>query len=607
MSNIIAKYSPTPHSLAPGRAGTTSIQIRLAPCLLLLSLLSINSSSLAQACSNDEFESESGNCYPVWHGELASGGFYTIVKPEGWVEADGLVIWNHGFQSFLTGFESTDLLSLLNPFWEGYYTGSVQDEPGLGPYADVLLADGYAMAASSYSQTGWAVFDSHIGNAELYQQFLSLAAADGLDAPQQFFIVGGSLGGIVTMRDLEAGLLPQPDGALILCGAVAGSVNWVEAYDQRVIYEAVCESVPDAELPQPWYERPELLFGEVAFLDSLDRCTGISSRLLIDENDPLEVFAWELNNADEAERLEEILETAEVENIYFLGLNLWYAVFQIPRLIQDETQLNGLIPFSNLGIDYGDGSVNQAARRSIALPSALQTLVDNYTPSGEIGDTRIVSIHTSHDGLVRVQNQMALIDSVPANQLTVGIVDDSDSPSHCGFSVDEGLAAWDELSAWVNGGVQPSPLDLQLRCLSNAGDEDDCNYDPSLLVTTALPTFKRDLETAVTGNNSYDNASGELSFENLRLLGDNTRYQGVLAPPAPGGSLFTVGSLETTGSDPVWQHGAAYDPNQSLLYLPEVSVENISPVDRDRYDVYMRLDSEDGVDGLRFLELEVEQ
>ena len=559
----------------------------------------------AASCMEEQYGTENGTCYPAWYGQTTSGAYYTIAKPEGWTEKDGLVIWNHGFQSFLTGFETADLLSILNPSWDGYYSGEVQAKPGLGPYAETILAEGYAMAASSYSQTGWAVFDSHLSNSELYNRFLTIVTEEELSAPDQFYIIGGSLGGIVTIRDIEADLIPNPDGALILCGAVAGSINWYEAFDLRMIYEAVCDSVPGAGLPQPWYERPELLFGEVEFIDSLNKCTNISSRLLIDENDPLEVYTWELINPDAASRLNKILDKAKIENIYFLGLNLWYAVFQIPRLINDVAQLNGLIPFENVGIDYNDDSINQSSLRTIALPSAEDTLLANYTPSGNIGSTKIVSIHTSHDGLVRVQNQSALINTLPENQLTVGIVDDSNSPSHCGFSTDEGLAAWVELTDWVNGSIQPTPLDLDTTCRTSAANQDNCNYDPSLAVTSTLPTFSRENEIGTTGFNSFDNATAELSFQSLQILGDDMVYSGVLQPPAEGSSLFTLKSLEETGATSIWLHGTAFDSIQSLLYIPRVNIVNISPVDPTEYDVYMRLKTEGEISGLEFIELEV--
>ena len=36
-----------------------------------------------------------------------------------------------------------------------------------------------------------------------------------------------------------------------------------------------------------WYRRPDLLFGEIDYLDSLNKCVGLATRLLINENNPL--------------------------------------------------------------------------------------------------------------------------------------------------------------------------------------------------------------------------------------------------------------------------------------------------------------------------------
>lgn len=574
--------------------------------LLAVTILFYAQPLQAQAgCGSAQYETEEGNCYPVWYGATDSGAYYTIVIPKGWTAADGLVFWNHGFQSFLNSFESNDLLSILNPQWEGYYTGTVEARPSLGPYGDHILTQGYAMAASSYSQTGWAVFDSHISNGEMYNEFVSISSSLGQEEPERFYIIGGSLGGIVAMRDLEEDLVPDPDGALLLCGAVAGSINWLEAYDLRAVYEAVCDAVPGADLPKPWYERPELLFGELDYLESLHECVGLSSRLLIDEHNALEVLAWELIYPDEATRLKEILETSNIENPYFLALNLWYAVFQIPRLINDETQLNGVIPFSNIGINYKDQSINKTVLRNIALPSALESLLKNYTPTGNIGKTKIVSIHTSHDGLVRVQNQYALQTLVPSDQLTVAIVDDSKNPSHCGFTLDEGLAAWNQLIMWVNDAKQPSAVDLELACMSTASDEASCNYDPSLQVADPLPTFKRTEPVGVTGVNTYDASTGQLNFQSLQLLGTDQTYSGFLNPPVSGNTLFSLGEILTTGSRSSWQHNAAFDGSSMLLYIPRVNLLNVTPPETSEYDVYFRLLSKDGIDGFEFLEFEL--
>ena len=184
-------------------------------------------------------------------GQTESGAYYTIAVPDGWQTDDGLVIWNHGYQ--------------------GYTQTDPEPNPSLGPLEDFVLEQGYALAASSFSQTGWAVFSSHIDNHQLYQKFVELNGT-----PAKLFIQGASMGGIVSLRDLEAGLLPQVDGSLLMCGAVSGSDNWYNAFDLRMIYEAVCDQVSGARLPASnWYEQPLSGSGEVDFLDSLSKCVGI--------------------------------------------------------------------------------------------------------------------------------------------------------------------------------------------------------------------------------------------------------------------------------------------------------------------------------------------
>ncbi|MEO1087649.1 MAG: hypothetical protein AAFY88_25725, partial [Acidobacteriota bacterium] len=79
---------------------------------------------------------------PLWaqttvNGQTETGAFYTFIVPDGWQPANGLVIWNHGFD--------------LNP---------VSANPDLGPLRDLHLSQGYAVAASSYSQIGWALFQT---------------------------------------------------------------------------------------------------------------------------------------------------------------------------------------------------------------------------------------------------------------------------------------------------------------------------------------------------------------------------------------------------------------------------------------------------------------
>jgi len=118
-----------------------------------------------------------------------------------------------------------------------------------------------------------------------------------------------------------------------------------------------------------------------------------------------------------------------------------------------------------------------------ADPQARRRLLDNFTPTGDVGEVKIVSLHTDQDGLVVVENTTEYAAVVPATQLTTGIVVE-DEPSHCGFSDAELLAAWESLRGWVAGGRQPSAGDLQATCESLAGTgaaAGPCRIDPGFV------------------------------------------------------------------------------------------------------------------------------
>lgn len=505
-------------------------------------------------------------------GQTDSGAFYSIAVPEGWSAEKGLVIWNHGYQ--------------------GYMTTAPEPNPSLGPLADIVLSQGYAMAASSYSQTGWAVFKSHIDNQQLLEKFGEL-----IGQPEKIFIQGGSLGGIVSLRDLEAGLIPEVDGALLLCGAVAGASNWYDAFDLRMVYEAVCSDESSAKLPtENWFEQPEPIIGELDFLDSLERCTGYLSTEYIDIP-----FGELLRSSEQNQRLNKILSLTGIE-IDFLLLNLGYAVFEIPNLVNDASKLNGAKPFGNAGVDYGDEEINRLVQRSAALPSARKNFLENYSPNGNIGATKLVSIHTSRDGLVKVENQQVLKNLVGSAQLTTAIVVE-EKASHCGFTDDEAEAAWNSLVGWVDTDLQPTGQDILNSCQQANSDPAQCRYDPRYQIGDTLSAFPRSNRTATPGSNSFDPSTGLVTIESLQISNAVPSYNVQLLSSPPGSSLFEISSVENAATTASWQHRPLFFTQDALLYLPSLKVLPLTGNDPE-YDVYLRYNSEDGQEGLQLLEFE---
>ena len=149
------------------------------------------------------------------------------------------------------------------------------------------------------------------------------------------------------------------------------------------------------------------------------------------------------------DRLNRILSLSGVSQ-EFLLIDLSYAVFEIPDLINDPKKLNELSPFENTGVDYGDEDINFRIQRSLALLSSRNAFIANYTPKGEIGSTKVVSIHTSGDDLVKVENQLKLSQLLPNTSLSIAVVVE-EKPSHCGFNDNEVIAAWNKLLRWTEG------------------------------------------------------------------------------------------------------------------------------------------------------------
>ncbi|MCP4658816.1 MAG: hypothetical protein GY856_25680 [bacterium] len=361
--------------------------------------------------------------------------------PDGWTPADGLVIWNHGF-----GLD-------------------MEPDVDLGPLADLQLLEGYAVAASSFRLIGWALFETVSDNRELVDAF-----EKAFGVPQQIFVYGGSLGGLVTAQAIEIGGLGNVVGAMSICGAVAGSRIWDGALDLRLIYDAVCGNVPGAAIPGGAEGLPDPPDPSVNMVLAVEACTGILQ--LPEQRTPEQVA-----------RLARILAvTGLPEN--FLLTDMGYATSGLSDLVHDPQKLDGGMGLGNANVDYGDADLNATIERVQADPDLRRRMVDNYTPSGRVGDVKIISLQTDQDGLVLVEGLSAYASVVPAENLTLGIVVE-DVPTHCGFTTAEILASWEALRGWVAGLPQPTAQNLQDTCngLAVGGvAEGPCRIDPGFVV-----------------------------------------------------------------------------------------------------------------------------
>jgi hypothetical protein len=151
-------------------------------------------------------------------------------------------------------------------------------------------------------------------------------------------------------------------------------------------------------------------------------------------------------------------------------------------LVHDPRKLSGKIGTGNAGVDYGDPAINASINRVVPNPGAANRLGKNYTPTGNVGKTKIVSLHTDKDGLVLVENEGEYAKLVPAGNLTTAIIVEG-VPTHCGFTQAETVAGWESLRAWVGGAAQPTAASIQLTCDSLlTAYSGPCRIDPGFVI-----------------------------------------------------------------------------------------------------------------------------
>lgn len=371
-------------------------------------------------------------------GKNRGGAYYKIVVPDNW--NGDLVIWNHGFS-----------LSKVGP---------VDD---VGPLSDVHLLLGYAVAASSYRMNGWALFKT---NADLRQLVKVFTREFG--RPEQIIVYGASLGGAVTAAALENGRLGNVVGALALCGAMAGSRNWDAALDLRLVYDLICEDMPGAAIPGGAKGLPKKSgWSDDDVEQAVDACTGVNKPKI-------------QRTPQQQANLDRLLDLAQIPRS-FLVTDMQFATRGMSNLVHPRKKLRGKLGTGNANVFYGDSFVDANIERVSPSDKARKRLQNNFTPKGNVGQTKIVSMHTSKDGLVIVENQSAYAEVVPPENLTTAIVRERQA-THCVFSPGEVLAGWSALEDWIRTGEQPTAADIQATCEALPFLGELCRIDPNFVV-----------------------------------------------------------------------------------------------------------------------------
>lgn len=377
------------------------------------------------------FEVAQCDCF---EGRAAGGASFLLAVPETW--NGDLVMWAHDSNYF--GIKE------------------IEDFP---PLAQRQFDEGAALATTSYSVTGWPLFKSERDLEKVYDAFVARYGE-----PTNVYLVGESVGALVAVAAVETASLGNLVGALAACGPLAGVPNWEPVLDLRLAYDAICGEVRGAAIPGAAKGLPKPNDLEpIDVRNAVNVCTGVD--LKRPERD-----------SNQKQRLRELLAINDLPESALQDA-MFQATFGFYDLVRDKRKLKGRLPVGNDGVDYGAPAINNSIQRASASSKGFAKLAKNYQPSGDIGETKIISLHTDKDPIFYVENEQNFADLAPATGLTVGVVKESE-PSHCGFSEVEQLASWRALKIWAQGGKKPKPKNLLKRCRSlRSVVPGECRFD----------------------------------------------------------------------------------------------------------------------------------
>jgi hypothetical protein len=369
------------------------------------------------------------------------GAFFKITVPTTW--NGDLVIYNHGFD--------------FNP---------PAANPDLGPLAGLMLSEGYAIAASSYSNCCWTLFSTQQDLNRLVGIFTA-----NFSAPNNVILHGFSLGGIITAQGIEKLGGVNVSGAFPGCGALAGGRSWDGAIDLRLVYDNVCAGVTGGTLPggatglpSPGFPSGGLSVAAIA--TAVNTCTGV-------------LTPPAFRTPAQTTRLNLIKSVTTLPES-FIVTDMVFVTNGLSNLIFAPDKLDGGQGVGNVGVTYNDAGVDAGIQRVAYDPQAHNRLQKYFTPKGDVGNTKIVSMHTDGDGLVIVEQEQTYTDVVPAANLTTAIVDEAGN-THCGFNSLELVAGWESLRGWIAGGPQPTAASIQGTCLFLGGGA-SCRINPAYVV-----------------------------------------------------------------------------------------------------------------------------
>jgi hypothetical protein len=374
-------------------------------------------------------------------GEHAGANYKIVVPDTGWNET--LVVLAHGYRD------------------KADHPGEVDDrramDPGFEAIANGLASQGYAVAATSYRDNGWAVKES-IHDITALRAFFNGAVG----RPDTALLVGFSLGSFVTatMAERGGGLF---DGYLPACGVLAGAPRaWDAGGAGLLAYDLIYG------MPASW--------GTPANADDdVDFETEVVPVLFSQIFAPTDYGKWEFIRLVAGAKgptvpLPPVLYPSWLFTDFFFFTE---ARAEAERraggpYVQNVTHTYSLTAaeqsyLASLGFNAAPvlAAMNAATRFS-GERSARNYMSHYATFSGKLKDP-VFTLHTKWDTLVPWGHESAYAETVAAaGRSDLLLQASTDGLGHCNLAPSELGASVALLESWAETGVKPSAATLAL-------------------------------------------------------------------------------------------------------------------------------------------------
>jgi pimeloyl-ACP methyl ester carboxylesterase len=448
----------------PALCAATLVAVALSAC----SDSTTSSSSREQAVQSTDNNVKFNNCGQDCQGTL-NGAKYSIKLPQKWNGA--LLLYSHGYRFAAPGppdFSPVDTNAQV--------TSTDTDGTGQDPLSQKLLAEGYALAGSSYKSNGWAVADGVAADEALHNKFVQLVAK-----PKRTYVWGDSLGGLITeiVAEKNPGWV---DGAAPMCGAVAGpNYNLDVALDVAFAIKTLID--PSLQLDNytsadeanaQWKQAADAVIKAAS--DTAHGGTGkvLFIAALVDAASKTKTY----DGADVTSQVKGTVESLLTALAY--GTAGRYEIEQrVGGNASDNSKTNYTARISDAEATLvstvgGDPSAYesqlQSAPRISADPKARQAFEDLGDTTGAI-NAPTLTMHTEQDPLVLVQNETVLTQRALSKNKAGDLVqlyvappatyaESTGAPygaGHCNFSDEQRNALVATLDKWVRTSVYPVP------------------------------------------------------------------------------------------------------------------------------------------------------